>query len=255
MVPELTEFKISASRVAIKAEPSQSSESTSEALFGETVQRLETRDDWVKVRQSRDGYEGFIPVHSVASQPFITTHWVSHKATLVFESADIKSPVTQRLLFGSEVAMASSGAVEQFLPLNEGGFIWSDHLTPIDKTLPDSMIELAQAHYLNAPYLWGGRSTDGCDCSGLVQMLSYAKGVQIPRDSGDQEAALDASVDFAMRRCEDLVYWKGHVGVLESPDQLLHATAHSLNCCIEPLEDVISRAGPPTSIKRLSFRA
>jgi len=104
---------------------------------------------------------------------------------------------------------------------------------------------------LNAPYLWGGRSTDGCDCSGLVQLLAAAKGFKVPRDSGDQERALLNDVDFDKRASENLVYWPGHVGILQTPDLLLHATAHSLRCCVEPLQDVIRRAGEPSSVKRL----
>jgi len=86
----------------------------------------------------------------------------------------------------------------------------------------------------------------------LVQMLALAKGIVLPRDSSDQEQALQTDVEFKNRRAEDLVFWPGHVGVLKSPNTLLHSTAHSMNCCHEPLQNVIDRAGPPRSIKRIN---
>lgn len=200
----------------------------------------------------RDGYEGFIETGACDYTNVSATHWVSTKATLVFDKPDIKSTVVQRLLFGSELTLSDAGVNRDFLKLGNSGFIWASHCTDINTSLGLSLIEIAQSNYLHAPYLWGGRSTNACDCSGLVQMVARAKGISLPRDSVDQETALISDVKYANRAAEDLVYWLGHVGILKSPELLLHATAHSMRCCIEPLTHVMQRAGSPCAIKRIS---
>lgn len=251
MVHKLSSARISRSVIPVKLEPNHHCESSSELLFGESVLLLEQNPEWCKIRCLRDGYEGFVETVACDLADLIATHWVNTKATLVFDSPDIKAPVIQRLLFGSQLALSDVGNCEKFLELGEGGFVWAAHCADKNTPLKSSMIEIAQKNYLHAPYLWGGRSTDGCDCSGLVQMVAMASGVSIPRDSVDQEAALRSDVEYDSRTAEDLVYWPGHVGLLTAQDTLLHSTAHSMRCCIEPLTDVVERAGFPSSVKRL----
>jgi len=121
----------------------------------------------------------------------------------------------------------------------------------IDQPIDVTPLHLARSHFLGAPYLWGGCTPEGLDCSGLVQALAQARGLSIPRDSGDQEKALTNNIAIGEQKSQDIVYWPGHTGILVDPETLLHATAHSLSCVVEPLVDVIQRAGPISSIKRL----
>jgi len=248
----LSTARISKSKCAVKLEPCEQSETSSEALFGESVLILEQKSDWFRIRTVRDGYEGYIDSSVLDHNDCESTHWVSTRATQVFQKPDIKSSVAQRVLFGSELSVSQSGAEGNFLQLIGGGFVWSAHCLKQNAWLHSSMIEIAQSNYRHTPYLWGGRSSDGCDCSGLVQMLAMARGINLPRDSIDQENALTRDIEFNSRAAEDLVFWPGHVGILQSPEILLHATAHSMRCCVEPLSDVIQRAGTPSSIKRVS---
>lgn len=218
-------------------------------LFGESVLIQESKDEWCNIKTLRDGYEGYIQSSVLELTDTQSTHWVCNKATLVFEQADIKSVVVMRLTFGSELVGESFDG--KFLALYSGGFIWAEHCLQAGETIPTNMIEIGRQYYLNAPYRWGGRSSDGCDCSGLVQMIAMATGAELPRDSVDQQAFLKVDIEYNDRQAEDLVFWSGHVGILESPDMLLHATAHSMRCCFEPLEQVIERAGSPVAIKRI----
>ena len=236
----------------MKSEPHAQSESTSEVLFGELILVLEQNTDWSRIRTVRDGYEGYIDSSVFNNTKHESTHWVSTRATQVFQQPDIKSTVLQRLLFGSELSVSQTGVDGNFLQLIGGGFVWDAHCLEQDIRLQSSMIEIAQSNYQHTPYLWGGRSSDGCDCSGLVQMLAMTRGINLPRDSIDQENALTHQIDFESRAAEDLVFWPGHVGILQSPETLLHATAHSMRCCVEPLLNVIQRAGAPSSVKRIS---
>ena len=220
-------------------------------LFGESIVVLDHCAEWSQIRAVNDGYEGFIETSTFEITETTSTHWVCTKATFVFEKPDIKGTVTRRLLFGSELTVDAANVDGKFVQLAGGGFVWQTHCLQKNSVLQSTMIETAHSNYQHTPYLWGGRSSDGCDCSGLVQMLAMATGVSLPRDSVDQEKALTENIEFQNRTAEDLVFWAGHVGVLMSPDLLLHSTAHSMRCCVEPLQDVIQRAGSPVSIKRI----
>ncbi len=85
----------------------------------------------------------------------------------------------------------------------------------------------------------------------LHNFIARAHGKDIPRDSGDQEHTLDNNVALGTQKSEDIVYWPGHTGILVDSETLLHATAHTLSCVVEPLHDVVERAGEISSIKRL----
>jgi len=183
-----------------------------------------------------------------------TTHRVCARSTLLFEAPSIKSCVIWRLPFNAEIAIDGDPTVNDqghaFAMTTNGYYLWQSHIKPLTVEDSHEPVALAQAIFTGAPYLWGGRTHNGVDCSGLVQSVFHACGVPLPRDSYQQEGALDKSIEFSQRQRGDLVFWPGHVGILNNPDELFHATAHSLDTGMESLESVNKRAGSISSIKR-----
>lgn len=217
-----------------------------EALRGETVTVYDTDGDgWSWVQLAADGYVGYLPTDALIPARSAPTHRVGALRTFLFPGPDIKLPPLATLPFGAQVAAPEVG--EKFARVADG-FIFARHLVPLAAREAD-FVEVA-ARFLGTPYLWGGRSAFGLDCSGLVQTALTACGLPCPRDSDMQEAALGAPIDPAgpFRR-GDLLFWPGHVAIVEAPDTLLHANAFHMMTAREPLALALARIAQTTPLR------
>ena len=237
----------------LKAEPRGRAEMVSQVLFGEDAELLEevalppgSRErGWLRVRLLRDGYEGYAPREAFATATAPPTHVVRVPQTLLFPEPDIKTSPTQPLYMGAPLcAVAEEG---RFLRLADGGFVIAAHVRPLDTPPQPDAAAIAQM-LLHAPYLWGGRTVAGIDCSGLVQLaLTMTGHVGIPRDSGPQSRQVgeELPLDWLSRsgklRRGDLVFWKGHVAMLLDEHTIIHANAHHMMVATEPLAAAIAR--------------
>lgn len=227
-----------------------------QALFGEAVTIYERRDGWAWVQLARDAYVGYVPLTCLGDgAPSAATHRVNVARSFVYARADLKSPVLDALPLGAEVSV--TGIEAGFAALAGGGFVFVRHLREASVPAPDP-VAVAEA-LEGVPYLWGGRSSFGLDCSGLVQLGWDLAGVIAPRDSDMQAAGfgepLDPGADLGGLRRGDLVFWKGHVGIMRDAATLLHANAHHMLVAIEPLAEAIARieaagSGAPTGFRR-----
>ncbi len=231
---------IHAPLVTVFKNPDPSSETINQLLYGERIEVLENKNDWLKIRSIHDDYEGFTESRYV-SEHFQKHHKVRVPITSLYDKPDFKIPVRHPLYFGSPLSTLDKRE-NGFIQLGNQGWVFEAHLMKIEDTLPD-FVETALM-FLHSPYQWGGRSAMGIDCSGLVQMAMMAAGMKCPRDSRQQADALGQSIEFgdtiqyAQIQRGDLVFFKGHVGIMTDKDYILNATARSMDTRIEPLETV-----------------
>jgi Bacterial dipeptidyl-peptidase Sh3 domain/NlpC/P60 family len=227
-----------------------------EALAGDSVTVYERTNGWVWGQLGSDGYVGYLPESALSMDAPAPTHHVSALRTYVYPGASIKLPPVDLLSLGAGVTVAHEDGA--FAVLTDGRHIWSGHLRPTGTPAAD-FVAVAQG-FAGAPYLWGGKTSIGLDCSGLTQVSLAAAGIKAPRDSDMLERDIGQPIAFAndlsgLRR-GDLIFWKGHVGIMTDPKTLLHANGYHMLVVTEPLAGARDRIhaksfGAITSIKRL----
>ena len=228
----------------------EASERQDELLFGEGFDALETKDGWAWGQARRDGYVGFVRADALLAAGDPPTHRVGALRTCGFERPDLKSKVVSLLSMNSLVRAGERR--DGYVDTGEGGWIYEPHVSPIGvfETDPVAVGE----RYIGAPYLWGGRSSLGLDCSGLVQASLQAVGRACPRDTDQQLAAFPDAGGRADLTRGDLVVWKGHVGMMIDGERLLHANAFHMSVAIEPVDEAISRIRTKTGLEPVGFR-
>jgi cell wall-associated NlpC family hydrolase len=243
----------------LKAKPDATLGLENEVLFGESVRVFDESNGWAWVQLLRDGYVGYMHAAALSRQVHTTTHRVSALGTFVYPSPDIKSAPSMHISMNSELAV--DGQQEQFLRLATGGWVVARHTVDLTRYALD-FVAIAE-RFIGTPYLWGGRTRLGLDCSGLLQIALEAAGQNCPRDSDMQQGTVGQEV-FVSSELDglergDLVFWPRHVGIMVDGIMLIHANAHHMAVAVEPLPDAvqrIARAGSPvTVVKRLAQRA
>lgn len=232
---------------AIRRAPRFDGAIDSEALLGEIVHVFEkTAEGWAWVQLETDAYVGYVSSEALGPVDPVPTHRVTALRTFVYPAADMKLPPVAALSIGSRLALGQAAEMRNtpyFWLADFSGAVVARHVEPLDAPPAADFVAVAE-RFLETPYLWGGRSSLGLDCSGLVQLSLAAAGVQAPRDTGQQEGAIgtpvEGGLDGALQR-GDLVFWQGHVGILRDPATLLHASGLQMMVVSEPLSGVLAR--------------
>ncbi|MND30124.1 Gamma-D-glutamyl-L-lysine endopeptidase [compost metagenome] len=253
-----TLMQVSASVVDLRSEPRPDSGPQTQIIFGDMVRVFEEQDGWSWVQAERDGYTGYVSSASLEKPTADATHMVIVPRTFIYPGSDLRFPHTKALSLGSRVRIIGSAETRgtQYALLENGEALIAGHLAPLDQHAAD-YVAIAET-LLHTPYLWGGTSGFGIDCSGIVQLSMWVSGRKVLRDSDMQQNTLGEIVepddDYSNLKRGDLVFWKGHVAICASPDMLIHASGHTMTVTLEPLRDAIKRIAYlydlPTLIRR-----
>ncbi|HET7911543.1 MAG TPA: C40 family peptidase [Pseudolabrys sp.] len=237
---------------ALRRVPSHDARLDTEALLGERVTIYERTDEgWAWGQLETDGYVGWLSSNALGAVGAAPTHKIVALRAFAFAGPDIKLPPAAALPMGARLAVTRQD--ERFAVTALGWHIPEVYLAPLKARQAD-FVTVAE-RFVGAPYLWGGKTSLGLDCSGLVQVSLQAAGISCPRDSDMQELALGKLSSLASLRRGDLVFWKGHVAIAIDPETLIHANAHHMMVAVEPAVDAITRiraAGSEiTSVRRV----
>jgi cell wall-associated NlpC family hydrolase len=242
-------------QVPLRRAPSPDAPLDTEALKGERVTVYESTDEgWAWGQLAGDGYVGWLPAEALREIGPAPTHKVAVLRTLVFPGPSIKIAPVEALSLGCRLAIARNDDI--FAVTASGTYVPRRHLVPLDARESD-FVAVAEK-FLGVPYLWGGRTSFGLDCSSLVQVALAACGIDCPRDSDMQERTLGAAVapDASKINRGDLLFWNGHVAIARDGATLIHANAFHMAVAIEPIAEALARiraAGcAATSVRRIA---
>jgi cell wall-associated NlpC family hydrolase len=230
------------SAAPIRRAPAEDGPMDDQLLFGDGFDAYEVSDGWAWGQSRADRYCGYVRADHLSEGEPALTHRVTALRAYAFAKPDLKTQPLALLSMNCRIAAMERDG--RCVLAHGAGWIWDGHLAALDAPYPADHAAVAE-RFLGAPYLWGGKESLGLDCSGLVQMALTACGAPCPRDTDQQEAALGAPVDFddtltGLKR-GDLVFWRGHVGLMLDGARLIHATAHFMETAIEPLREARDR--------------
>jgi cell wall-associated NlpC family hydrolase len=248
-------FEVTDALAPLRRAPASDAELMTQALRGERVTIYDRNGEgWAWGQLDSDGYVGWLPDVALARPGAAPTHRITAIRTFAFGGPSIKLPPVETLMMGSAVTVTREDGA--FAITREGWHLPKPHLAAIGHREADFVAVCER--FLGTPYLWGGKSSLGVDCSGLVQISLNAAGIGCPRDSDMQQNSLGRALDLAeVKKLQrgDLLFWKGHVAIARDGETIVHANAHHMATVVETAKEAITRiraAGSDlAAIKRL----
>lgn len=222
----------------------------SQLLYGELFHVKQINNDFAFGHSVHDNYPGYIALAQLLESSLPARYRVCVRSTNIYPTPDFKTRPLMALSFGSRIKLGNDEkGVGGFVPLENGGWIFQAHFQPVEQYYQD--FTATALRFLETPYLYGGRSAFGIDCSGLVQIALQAAGISCPRDTDQQLAAFEQTIEKDGLRRGDMVFFPGHVGIMLDAKNILNATARHMTTLIEPLMDLEKAYGAITAIRRI----
>jgi hypothetical protein len=247
-------FQAAIGIIPLQSQPNLESPQVSELLYGEKFDVYEIKEGWAWGQSQKDGYVGYCALSSLSPDIFPTTHYLSELSSFIYAEPNVKIPPLAHIHMLSELSVINERPNKGFVQLIDGNWIYAEH---ISKDFGKCAVSEAMK-FLYTPYLWGGRSNAGIDCSGLVQIALGATGLKVQRDSDMQQGELGRDLkDDEVPQKGDIAFFPGHVGFMLDDIHILHANQHHMRVSIDPLREVIDIVSfqtdepPLTCIKRL----
>ena len=237
----------------VRREPHGDAPLDTEALMGEPVTVYDEHDGYAWAQLGTDGYVGYLPSEALGPAAAAPTYRVTALRTFIYPGPNLKLPHLGYLSLGAGVTPAE--VQSEYVRLSTGGWVYAEHLGQAGTHVPD-YVSVAE-RLIGVPYLWGGKTSLGLDCSGIVQLSLAMAGISAPRDTDMQQGALGTEVEPTSGLIRgDLVFWRGHVGIMLDEARLLHANGYHMAVWSEPLAEAEARIrektfGPITGVRRL----
>ena len=226
-------------------EPRPQAQLLRQAIYGEQVTVFEEKDGYSWIQREWDGYVGYVNSQTLSVRTENSTHRVIVPRTFLYPEADLRFQRTGYLSMASEIVVVGQTETRGtgYSQLSDGNWIISKHIRPVDEFAKD-FVSVAKT-LVYTPYLWGGNSGFGLDCAGLLQLSMMMTGKVVAADSDMQAASvgtpIDTSKGFDNLQRGDLIFWNGHIGIMEDQTILLHSSGYTMNVASEPLIQAIER--------------
>lgn len=245
---------VAANVLDIRRQPSEAGALDTQLLRGAEARVFEEAGGWAWLQGEADGYVGYADARGLLFAEPCRTHVVRAPRSFLYPGPDLRFPRKGELSIGSLVDVVDHAETRgtRYALLGDGSAMIEAHLRPIGEHAPD-FVAVAET-LVNTPYLWGGASAFGIDCSGLVQLSLRMAGKTVLRDADQQERSAGQPIGRKDLRRGDLVFWKGHVAIMADAENMIHANGHTMLVNYEPLDAAIARIGylygEPTSYRR-----
>jgi len=249
------EFQVIENAAPLRQHPRPDAPLLTQALFGDRVTVYEENEGWAWGQLKSDNYVGYLPLQALSQRLSVPTHRVAMLRTYVYPEPDIKSVPLDLLSMGSHLCAVCTK--DRFTQLDTGGFVFSDHIA-LSTEYEKDFVTVAEM-FEGTPYLWGGKTSLGLDCSGLVQVAFAACGKSVLRDTDMMQGQLGVEIPltpelFGLER-GDLVFWHGHMAVMCNQTTLVHANGYHMTTVVEPAkvarDRIASLFGEISAIKRI----
>ena len=232
---------------ALRPRPDLGTPIDTELLYGETVDVFERSKGWAWVQARADGYVGYLREEYLVLDCCDITHLVASLRTYIYPEPNLKSPPLNLLSMNTPLSLTETEE-GGFGLLSEGGWVFQRHIAPLGSHEADHCA--VALRFIGTPYLWGGRTSLGLDCSALVQMSLMRCGINVPRDSDMQEHSIGREAicehDLSDLRRGDVVYWNGHCGIWIEPAAFIHANATDMAVVVQPLKRMLKHMAEAT---------